>query len=89
MNSFSQRNIEFTEGIEHPTQKPIALVAKLIKNSTLPGQVVADFCGGSGSTLIACEQTNRCCRTMELDPRYASLILERYEKMTQNSVTKL
>ena len=58
--------------------KPIPLLAYPIKNSSAPNGVVMDLFGGSGSTLMACEQTDRICRTMELDPRYASVIVQRY-----------
>ena len=63
---------------DHPTMKPIPLLAYPIKNSSAPNAVVLDTFGGSGSTLIACEQTDRICRTMELDERYASVIVQRY-----------
>lgn len=63
---------------EHPTMKPIPLLAYPIKNSSAPNGVVMDLFGGSGSTHMACEQTDRICRTMELDPRYASVIVLRY-----------
>ena len=63
---------------DHPTMKPIPLVAYPIKNSSAPNAVVLDLFGGSGSTLIACEETDRICRTMELDPKYASVIVQRY-----------
>ena len=62
----------------HPTMKPIPLLAYPIKNSSAPNAVVMDLFGGSGSTLMACEQTERICRTMELDPRYATVICERF-----------
>jgi DNA modification methylase len=58
--------------------KPIPLLAYPIKNSSAPNGVVMDLFGGSGSTLMACEETDRICRTMELDPRYASVIVERF-----------
>lgn len=58
--------------------KPISLFIYLIKNSTLKGEVVIDTFGGSGSTLIACEQTNRKCRMMELDPKYCDVIRQRW-----------
>ena len=58
--------------------KPIPLLAYPIKNSSAPNGVVMDLFGGSGSTLMACEQTDRICRTMELDPKYASVIVLRY-----------
>lgn len=59
--------------------KPIPLLAYPIKNSSAPNGVVMDLFGGSGSTLMACEQTDRICRTMELDPKYASVIVTRYK----------
>jgi DNA modification methylase len=58
----------------HPTMKPIELVQKSIVNSSKPGDIVIDSFGGSGSTLIACEQTNRKCRMVELDPQYCDVI---------------
>ena len=58
--------------------KPIPLLAYPIKNSSAPNSIVLDLFGGSGSTLMACEQTDRICRTMELDPRYATAIVMRY-----------
>ena len=63
---------------KHPTMKPIQLLAYPIKNSSAPTAVVLDTFGGSGSTLIACEETDRICRTMELDEKYASVIVQRY-----------
>jgi DNA modification methylase len=62
----------------HPTMKPVELVARAIRNSSTPGQLVYDPFAGSGTTLIAAEQTGRRCRAMELDPRYAQVILERW-----------
>lgn len=66
----------------HPTMKPIKLMARLIRNSSKPGEAVLDPFGGSGSTLIACEQLNRRCYTCELDPHYADVIIERWERLT-------
>lgn len=65
-----------------PTMKPIKLLAKLIKNSSKKGEVVLDMFGGSGSTLIACEQLERKCRVMELDPKYVDVIIARWEDFT-------
>jgi len=65
--------------------KPIPLLAYPIKNSSAPNAVVLDLFGGSGSTLIACAETDRICRTMELDPRYASVIVERYAVYRQDT----
>lgn len=66
----------------HPTMKPIKLLAKLISNSSNKGDIVLDLFGGSGSTLMACEQLDRICYTSELDPRYVDVIIERYESFT-------
>jgi DNA modification methylase len=66
----------------HPTMKPIELVQRSLLNSSKPGNIVLDPFGGSGSTLIAAEQTNRKCRMVELDPQYCDVILERWEKFT-------
>ena len=62
----------------HPTYKPLDMLAYPIGNSTQANAIVLDTFGGSGSTLMACEQTNRICCTMELDEKYASVILRRY-----------
>lgn len=67
---------------EHPTMKPIELIGFQIGNSTRSGEVVLDLFGGSGSTLIACEQLGRSCRMMEYDPRYVDVIIERWENST-------
>ena len=66
----------------HPTMKPIPLIAGQIKNSTKPKEKVLDLFGGSGTTLMACEQMNRQCFMMEYDPRYADVIIERWETYT-------
>ena len=58
--------------------KPIPLLAYPIKNSSAPNSIALDLFGGSGSTLMACEQTDRICRTMELDPKYATAIVMRF-----------
>jgi DNA modification methylase len=65
---------------EHPTMKPIALPGKAIENSSHRGDIVLDLFGGSGSTLIAAEQTERICRTIELDLKYCDVIVKRYIK---------
>jgi DNA modification methylase len=62
----------------HPTMKPLNLIAYPIENSSKPGDIVIDLFGGSGSTLMACEETERICRTMEIDPRYVDAIIKRY-----------
>ena len=66
----------------HPTSKPLDLLAYPICNSSQENAIVLDTFGGSGSTLMACEQTNRICYTMELDEKYASVILRRYFENT-------
>lgn len=73
----------------HPTMKPIKLMARLIKNSSKIDETVLDLFGGSGSTLIACEQTQRKCYTMEYDEKYATVIVDRWEKLTGQKATKL
>lgn len=65
----------------HPTMKPIALMAYPICNSSISGQIVADFFSGSGSTLMACQQTDRICYAMEIDARYVSATVNRYRTM--------
>ena len=69
----------------HPTSKPLDLLAYPINNSTQANAIVIDTFGGSGSTLMACEQMNRICYTMELDEKYASVILRRYVEDTNDS----
>lgn len=63
---------------DHPTMKPVPLIAYPIKNSSMSNCIVLDPFGGSGSTLIACEQTNRICHTIELDEKYCDVIVKRY-----------
>ena len=66
----------------HPTQKPVSLSARAIRSSTDIGNNVVDLFGGSGSTVMACEQTGRNCYTMELDPHYVDVIIARWEQFT-------
>lgn len=73
----------------HPTMKPIKLLAKLIRNSSNASDIVLDFFGGSGSTLIACEQLGRKCYSMELDPKYCDVIVKRWETMTGKKAVKV
>jgi DNA modification methylase len=73
----------------HPTQKPIELPERAINNSSKNGDIVLDLFGGSGSTLIACEKTNRKCFMMELDPHYIDVIVARWEKYTGKIATLL
>lgn len=67
---------------EHPTMKPVELVERAINNSSHKGDIVIDLFGGSGTTLIASEQTGRRCRMMELDPKYVDVIVRRYIGVT-------
>ena len=70
---------------DHPTMKPIALVSYPIMNSTMTGCLVLDPFGGSGSTLIACEQTGRICYTVELDEKFCDVIVRRYIEQVGSS----
>lgn len=74
---------------EHPTMKPIELLAYLIKNSSKKNDLVIDFFGGSGSTLMACEQLGRKCYIMELDPKYCDVIIDRWETFTNEKAQLL
>lgn len=73
----------------HATQKPVGLAAMAIENTTIEGDTVLDVFGGSGSTLIACEQLKRKCYTMELDPKYCDVIIKRWETLTGKQAVKL
>lgn len=70
---------------EHPTMKPIELLAHAINNSSKSDDIVLDLFLGSGSTLIACEQTDRTCYGMELDPKYVDVIRKRYWKFVNGT----
>lgn len=78
-----------TKSTDHPTSKPVAMIGKLINNSSKPNEIVLDTFGGSGSTLIACEELDRKCYAMELDPHYCDVILARWEKITGKTATKI
>ena len=71
----------------HPTMKPVELFRYLIENSSKKGDVVFDSFGGSGTTLIASEETGRVARLMELDPRYVDVIVKRWQEMTGKEAT--
>lgn len=73
---------------QHPTMKPVPLMGKSIANSTRRGETVLDPFGGSGSTLLACEQSGRKCVTVELDPHYADVIIKRWEDETGRKAVK-
>lgn len=74
---------------EHPTMKPVKLMAYLMRNSSRPGEKVIDVFGGSGSTLLAAEQTGRACYMAELDPRYCDVIIKRWEAFTGEKAVRL
>lgn len=74
---------------QHPTMKPIKLLSRQINNSTKKGDIVLDTFGGSGSTLITCEQLERTCYMSELDPKYVDVIIDRWEKFTGNKAVLL
>lgn len=73
----------------HPTMKPIELIANALKNSSKENDLIIDFFGGSGSTLIACEQLNRRCYMLELSPKYCDVIIKRYENLTGQKAVKI
>ncbi|MFA5954229.1 MAG: DNA methyltransferase [Patescibacteria group bacterium] len=78
-----------TADYEHPTQKPITLNEKPMKRCSAPGEIVLDFFGGSGSTLIAAEQLKRRAFLVELDPIFCDLIIRRYEHFTGNHAKRI
>lgn len=73
----------------HPTEKPIEVPAMAVSHSSKENDVVLDLFGGSGSTLIACEQLNRICYTMEIDPHYVDVIVKRWETLTGKKAVKI
>ena len=73
----------------HPTQKPIRMLSEILQDFTDDGDIILDVFGGSGSTLIACEQTGRTCYMAELSPEYVDVIIARYEKLTGNKAVLL
>lgn len=72
---------------EHPTMKPVDLIEYQIKNNSKNGHVILDSFGGGGSTLIACEKTNRLARLMELDEKYVDVIINRWQDFTGKTAT--
>jgi len=66
----------------HPTQKPVSLMTAILKDYSNEGDTILDVFGGSGSVLIACEETNRTCLMMEIDPQYVEKIIERWETVS-------
>jgi DNA modification methylase len=92
-NSFDENGKRFNqEGnylVAHPTTKPVKLCSRAIKNSSKQDDIVLDLFGGSGSTLIACEQTNRTCYMMEIDNRYTDVIIKRWQKFTGQEAIRI
>ena len=86
-NRTGESEREHTGG--HATPKPIALCSRAIKSSSREDELVLDLFGGSGSTLIACEQTGRKCYMMELDPHYVDVIIERWENLTGKKAERI
>lgn len=78
-----------TQSYEHPTQKPVSLAEKPLKRCSAPGHIVLDLFGGSGSTLLACQQLGRHARLMEIDPIFATVIVDRWEAFTNQKAKKL
>ena len=74
---------------EHPTMKPVELVRRHIENSSNPGQSVLDPFAGSGSTLIACEQTGRGAFLMEIDPTYCDVVVQRWEEFSGKKAVRV
>ena len=72
----------------HPTMKPVKLFGRLVKNSSKRNDIVLDLFGGSGTTIVACEQLNRRAYLMELDPAYVDVIIDRYQKLTNVEVIR-
>lgn len=72
----------------HPTMKPVELIERMVSNSSPRKGLVGDFCGGSGSTLMACERLGRAARVMEIDPRFAQVIVQRWQDYTGLEATR-
>ena len=75
------RKVELNARV-HPTQKPVGMLGEILKDFSKENDIILDGFGGSGSTLIACEQLNRKCCMAELDPHYCDVIIDRWEKFT-------
>lgn len=88
MNAMGGSKDKADEATGHGTQKPVECMARPIRNNTEKEDIVYDPFGGSGSTLIACEQLNRRCFMMEIDPVYCQVIIDRWEKLTEKKSIK-
>lgn len=80
---------DLTTAYVHPTQKPIRLAQRALRKSSQRGGLIVDAFGGSGSTLIGCEQFNRHAYLMEMDPKYCDVICKRYEQFSGKKVKKV
>lgn len=78
-----------TKSADHPTMKPLNLIKRQVKNSTKRGWKVLDIFGGSGTTMLACEELSRKCYMMELDPKYCDVIIKRWETLTGEKAVKI
>ena len=78
-----------TKDEDHPTMKPVRLFGYQVSNSSQPGDIVLDTFGGSGTTIVCCEQLHRKARLMELDPHYCDVIIARWEKLTGGKAIKI
>jgi site-specific DNA-methyltransferase (adenine-specific) len=80
-----------SEGVKrvHPTQKPVGMLSMILQDFSEKNDIVLDCFGGSGSTLIACEQLERRCYMIELDPHYCDVIVARWEKFTGKQAVKM
>ena len=85
----SSQNSKDAQHRVHPTQKPVTLLVDIIDQWGKECNVIVDLYGGSGSTLIACEQLNRVCYMCELDPKYCDVIVKRWENFTGNKAKKI
>lgn len=74
---------------EHPTMKPVELVARALRNSTSRGAIVFEPFSGSGTTIVACEETGRRCAAVELEPAYVQVAIDRWEKLTGKSAERI
>lgn len=90
-NGLCRKGDRSVEGVSrvHPTQKPVGMLADILKDFSEKGNNILDCFGGSGSTLMACEQTERNCYMMEYEPHYIDVIIARWEKFTGMKATKL
>lgn len=88
MRRQGDRSIELKKRL-HPTQKPVGLLAEILKDFSEKGDTVLDCFGGSGSTLIACEQLNRKCYICEMDAHYCDVILQRWENFTGRKAERI